>query len=105
MCVRVCVHACVRACVRACVCRHTLFIFLSYVRRIVVRIDSWEVGSQYPNGHFVRSIGPKGNIDTETAVILTEYCLSASTFSKALLEGEGGNTAQTKHTPNSTFLY
>ena len=55
--------------------------------RIVVRIDSWEAGSQYPNGHFVRSIGPIGNIETETATVLIEHCLSTSAFSKALLEG------------------
>lgn len=74
--------------------------FLSYVHRIVVRVDSWDVGSQYPNGHFVRSIGPKGNIDTETAVILTEHCLSTSAFSKALLEGEGGSVLITAVTRN-----
>ena len=52
-----------------------------------MHIDSWEEGSQYPNGHFVRSIGPVGDIDTETAVILIEHELSAPPFHKALLEG------------------
>ena len=56
--------------------------------RIVVRIDSWEVDSQYPNGHFVRSIGPIGSLETETNVILIEHSLSSNTFSKALLSGE-----------------
>ena len=31
--------------------------------RIVVRIDSWDINSQYPNGHFVRSIGCIGDIE------------------------------------------
>lgn len=62
-------------------------LFCSLYFRIVIHIDSWEVGSQYPNGHFVRSIGPIGDIETETAVILVEQELAANPFSKALLEG------------------
>ena len=58
---------------------------LSY--RFVIHIDSWEPNSHYPNGHFVRSIGPIGNIETETEVILIEHELSAETFSKTLLKG------------------
>ena len=55
--------------------------------RIVIRIDLWEVNSQYPNGHFVRDIGPIGRIETETAVILIEHQLSVTPFSKGLLKG------------------
>ncbi len=55
--------------------------------RIVIHIDSWEAGSQYPNGHFVRSIGPIGDIETETMVILIEHQLATTTFRKAMLEG------------------
>ena len=40
--------------------------------RIVVHIDSWLLHSQYPDGHFVRSIGPIGDIETETAVIYND---------------------------------
>lgn len=50
--------------------------------RIVVRIDSWETGSLYPNGHFVKSLGPNGNVDTETAVILTENAIKVGPFSE-----------------------
>lgn len=55
--------------------------------RIVIRIDSWEADSQYPNGHFVRSIGPIGDLETETSVILIENGLTSVPFSKALLNG------------------
>ncbi len=51
--------------------------------RIVIHIDSWEVSLQYPNGHFVRSIRPIGDIETETMVILIEHQLATTTFSKA----------------------
>ncbi len=64
--------------------------------RIVVRIDSWEVDSQYPNGHFVRSIGPIGSLETETQVILIEHGLCNSSFSKALLNGECVTVVQSK---------
>lgn len=56
--------------------------------RIVVRIDSWGPDSQYPDGHFVRSIGPIGDIETETAVIMIENSLQCPPFSRALLNGE-----------------
>ena len=56
--------------------------------RIVIHLDSWDLGSQYPSGHFVRSIGPIGDIDTETAVILIEHDLQWASFSRALLDGE-----------------
>ena len=56
--------------------------------RIVVRIDSWEPDSFYPNGHFVHSIGPAGEIETETAVIMIENNLRHPPFSRALLDGE-----------------
>ena len=31
--------------------------------RVVVQIDKWERGSQYPDGHFVRGIGPIGDVE------------------------------------------
>ena len=49
--------------------------------RIVVRIDSWEPESQYPNGHFVRSLGKSQHLETEIAAILLEHDLSAGPFS------------------------
>ena len=51
--------------------------------RIVVRIDSWDVDSQYPNGHFVKSLGRKGELETEIAAILMENTISVANFSEA----------------------
>lgn len=54
-------------------------------QRIVVRIDSWEVNSQYPNGHFVRSLGKIGAIETETMTILVENEIFALPFSPGVV--------------------
>ena len=37
-------------------------------KRIVVAIDSWEADSAYPAGHYVRTLGPIGDRETETEV-------------------------------------
>ncbi|KAI8975242.1 hypothetical protein BDF20DRAFT_877587 [Mycotypha africana] len=47
-------------------------------QRIVVRIDNWPISSQYPNGHFVRSLGPIHQLDTEISAILVEHSISVS---------------------------
>ncbi|KAI8382404.1 hypothetical protein BD560DRAFT_386501 [Blakeslea trispora] len=47
-------------------------------QRIVVRIDNWPISSQYPNGHFVRSLGPVHQLDTEISAILVEHAISVS---------------------------
>ncbi|KAK9768523.1 hypothetical protein K7432_000798 [Basidiobolus ranarum] len=51
--------------------------------RIVVRIDSWQTTSQYPNGHYVRSLGPIHQLDTEISAILVEHNISVSQSSSA----------------------
>ena len=56
--------------------------------RIVVHIDSWSSSSQYPDGHFVRSVGPIGDVETETAVIMIEHGLLSPSFSHSLLTGQ-----------------
>ncbi|KAJ3593004.1 hypothetical protein NHX12_005342 [Muraenolepis orangiensis] len=43
--------------------------------RVVVRIDSWESTSLYPNGHSVRVLGPAGELETEVQTILIENCV------------------------------
>ncbi|KAI9323091.1 DIS3-like exonuclease 1-like protein [Dichotomocladium elegans] len=59
-------------------------------QRIVVRIDSWPISSQYPNGHYVRSLGPIHQLDTEISAILVEHSISVSQafqgFSEASLK-------------------
>ena len=53
--------------------------------RIVVQIDNWPVNSQYPNGHFVRSLGKIGDLETELDGILLENNISISPFSQGIL--------------------
>ncbi|XP_036161379.1 DIS3-like exonuclease 1 isoform X4 [Myotis myotis] len=51
--------------------------------RVVVRIDSWESTSVYPNGHFVRVLGRIGDLEGEIATILVENNISVAPFSEA----------------------
>lgn len=53
--------------------------------RVVVRIDSWDSTSLYPNGHSVRVLGPSGDLETEVQTILIENCISVPPFSEAQL--------------------
>ena len=53
-------------------------------KRIVVAIDSWEVDSAYPSGHYVRTLGTIGDRDTETEVLLLENDINTSPFSPAV---------------------
>ena len=54
-------------------------------RRVVVRIDSWPVGSQYPQGHFVKCLGKVGDLETEIDTILTENAIEVVPFSQGIL--------------------
>ncbi|KAL6071315.1 DIS3 mitotic control [Balamuthia mandrillaris] len=54
-------------------------------QRFIVAIDSWEKDSFYPNGHYVLSLGPIGDLETETAALLTENSVSAPPFPAAIL--------------------
>ncbi|XP_054627523.1 DIS3-like exonuclease 1 isoform X2 [Dunckerocampus dactyliophorus] len=53
--------------------------------RVVVRIDSWESTSLYPNGHSVRVLGRAGELETEIQTILLENCIHVAPFSDAQL--------------------
>ncbi|XP_029354236.1 DIS3-like exonuclease 1 [Echeneis naucrates] len=53
--------------------------------RVVVRIDSWESTSLYPNGHSVRVLGRAGELETEVQTILIENCIHVPVFSDAQL--------------------
>lgn len=53
--------------------------------RVVVRIDSWDSTSLYPNGHSVRVLGPAGDLETEVQTILIENCINVPPFSEAQL--------------------
>lgn len=52
-------------------------------QRIVVRIDSWEIDSQYPNGHFVKTLGPIEDLEAEISAILLENTIHVTAFSEA----------------------
>uniref|UniRef100_A0AAQ5YLT3 DIS3-like exonuclease 1 n=1 Tax=Amphiprion ocellaris TaxID=80972 RepID=A0AAQ5YLT3_AMPOC len=53
--------------------------------RVVVRMDSWESTSLYPNGHSVRVLGRAGELETEVQTILIENCIHVPPFSDAQL--------------------
>ncbi|KAK3732209.1 hypothetical protein QZH41_015302, partial [Actinostola sp. cb2023] len=61
--------------------------------RIVVRIDSWDVTSMYPNGHFVRSLGVIGSLDTEISTIMLEHQLFAPPFTDGQLKELPSNSS------------
>lgn len=56
-----------------------------YNQRIIVSIDSWPRHSRYPQGHFVRSLGPIGDKETENEVLLIEHDVPHSKFSEEVL--------------------
>lgn len=55
---------------------------------MVVRIDSWESTSLYPNGHSVRVLGRAGELETEVQTILIENCIHVPPFSDAQVRQE-----------------
>lgn len=57
-----------------------------YNQRVIIAIDSWPRHSRYPQGHFVRSLGPLGDKDTENEVILIEHDVPHSKFSEEVLD-------------------
>lgn len=56
--------------------------------RVVVRIDSWESTSLYPNGHSVRVLGRAGELETEVKTILIENRIKVPPFSDAQVRKE-----------------
>ncbi|CAG8949520.1 hypothetical protein HYFRA_00007752 [Hymenoscyphus fraxineus] len=55
-------------------------------KRVLVTIDSWDVDSRYPVGHFVRSLGDVENKAAETEALLLEYDVQYRPFPKAVLD-------------------
>uniref|UniRef100_A0A2M4CSQ7 Protein DIS3 homolog n=1 Tax=Anopheles darlingi TaxID=43151 RepID=A0A2M4CSQ7_ANODA len=54
-------------------------------QRIIVAIDQWPRHSRYPQGHFVRALGPIGSKETENEVILLEHDVPHNRFSEEVL--------------------
>lgn len=55
------------------------------MQRIIIAIDHWPRHSRYPQGHFVRALGPVGDKETENEVLLLEHDVPHSKFSKEVL--------------------
>ncbi|KAL5104674.1 DIS3-like exonuclease 1 [Taenia crassiceps] len=54
--------------------------------RFVVRMDRWDANSNHPSGHFVQSLGPIGDLETETQTILVEHGLAYRPFTDIQLD-------------------
>ena len=48
--------------------------------RILVSMDSWPADSEYPLGHYVKTLGVTGTKDTETQVLLQEFRIPCEPF-------------------------
>ena len=49
-------------------------------------MDRWDTNSNYPCGHFVQSLGPIGDLETETQTILVEHGLAHRPFTDVQLD-------------------
>ncbi len=56
------------------------------MQRIIVNIDYWPRDSRYPLGHFVRTLGPIGDKDTENQVLLLEHDVPNYPFPQSVLD-------------------
>ena len=54
-------------------------------KRLVVAVDGWGPNDRYPRGHYVRTIGPIGDRQAETEVILLEHDIPFRPFSQDVL--------------------
>lgn len=54
-------------------------------QRILVSVDSWPVGSMFPLGHFVQSLGADGDKDVETKVLLHEFDVPYESFTSEVM--------------------
>lgn len=55
-------------------------------KRVLVTIDSWDMESRYPVGHFVRSLGELESKGAETEALLLEYDVQYRPFPKTVLD-------------------
>ena len=61
-------------------------------QRLLVEIDSWDAGSNYPQGHCIDILGPYGELETEISCLLLEHEILFTPFSNramALLPPDG----------------
>ncbi|EGC33012.1 hypothetical protein DICPUDRAFT_155003 [Dictyostelium purpureum] len=55
-------------------------------RRIVVAIDQWDKNSKYPSGHFVKDLGPLGDKETESQVLLLQFDIPHHPFGASVMK-------------------
>ncbi len=55
-------------------------------QRIIVNIDCWPRDSRYPLGHFVKSLGPIGDKETENQVLLLEHDVPNYPFPQSVID-------------------
>lgn len=67
----------------SCTTKCTVTVSALQDHRVIVRLDSWESTSLYPNGHTVRVLGKSGELETEVQTILVENCIHVPQFSEA----------------------
>ena len=53
--------------------------------RVAVQVDAWADDERYPRGHYVATLGARGDKAVETAVILEELDVATAPFSPAVL--------------------
>jgi exosome complex exonuclease DIS3/RRP44 len=53
-------------------------------KRLVVAVDGWDADSPFPEGHYVRTLGPIGDLGTETEVLIHENDINTAPFSEAV---------------------
>lgn len=58
----------------------------------------------YPNGHFVRSLGPIGDLETEIQALMVEHSLAAPSFTEAQLKELPSNTAESPWVMSETEI-
>nr|ODO01078.1 exosome complex exonuclease DIS3/RRP44 [Cryptococcus depauperatus CBS 7855] len=54
-------------------------------QKMLVTIDSWNVSSRYPDGHFVRALGAIEDKDAERESIMLEYEIPYRPFGKSIM--------------------
>jgi exoribonuclease R len=54
-------------------------------QRVIVALDNWAIDSRYPNGHFKKSLGEKGDWKTELEALLIKHSIFPRPFSVAAI--------------------
>lgn len=69
--------------------------------RLIIRINSWEADSKYPNGNYVKNLGDIGDLNTETEALLIENQIPNEPFSEDALKDLPKVTEENPFIPSS----